>query len=82
MELYEEITQNLLFCAIQYQDAAAQKSAWKELVESECYTALASIKEIPEDDSQADASCFQKIEEIICVYEKIGSYPGSRHDFG
>ena len=28
-----------------------------------------------------DAECFQRIEEIVCAYEAIGSDGGSRHDF-
>ena len=37
---------------------------------------------ILDDDSLDDATCFQKIEEIVCVFEEMGFNGGSRHDFG
>ena len=51
-------------------------------VEGQCYQALQKIKAIIDDDYLDDAECFQKIEEIICVFEEIGSNGGNRHDFG
>lgn len=53
-----------------------------KIVELECYKALHKIKTILEDDALEDSECFQKIEEIICAFEKLGSNGGSRHDFG
>ena len=47
-----------------------------------CYEALGKIKAILEDDSLSDRECFQQIEEIVNVFESIGSSCGSRHDFG
>ena len=35
-----------------------------------------------QDDSLADSECFMKIEEIIAVFEILGSGGGLRHDFG
>ena len=35
-----------------------------------------------EDDSLEDSECFYRIEEIVCVFEGLGSDCGSRHDFG
>ena len=52
-----------------------------EIVSSECYQALRRIKAIVEDDSLDDSECFQRIEEIICTFESLGS-GSSRHDFG
>ena len=51
-------------------------------VESKCYDALVKIKEILEDDESSDAECFYKIEEIVNVFESLGSDCGNRHDFG
>lgn len=51
-------------------------------MEMRCYEALRKIKNILEDESLTDTVCFQKIEEIIKVFEEIGSDGGSRHDFG
>lgn len=71
MELYKEILLNLLA-----EDTIAQ------IVESECYKALQKIKAVLHEDSLDDAECFQKIEEIICIFEELGSSGGPRHDFG
>lgn len=54
----------------------------KEIVEMQCYQALQQIKSIIEDDSLEDDTCFARIEEIVCAFEKIGSGGGIRHDFG
>ncbi|MBO5338772.1 MAG: hypothetical protein J6A96_03635 [Clostridia bacterium] len=52
-----------------------------EILESKCYTALNQIKEIIEDSTLTDSECFYKIEEIVCVFEELGSNGGARHDF-
>ncbi len=54
----------------------------EELLEMRCYEALCKIKAVLEDESLTDEVCFQKIEEIINIFEEIGSDGGSRHDFG
>ena len=54
----------------------------KKIVELECYKALKEIRNILDDDSLDDATCFQTIEEIVCVFEEMGFNGGSRHDFG
>lgn len=51
------------------------------IVESTCYKALNEIKSILENDSLTDEECFLKIEEIIRVFEQLGSNGGNRHDF-
>lgn len=48
----------------------------------ECYQALRKIRAIIEDDSFEDRDCFMKIEEIVRLFEELGSDGGSRHDFG
>lgn len=48
------------------------------IVEKECYKALKKIKAIIENDSLSDFDC---VEEIVCVFESIGSNGGGRHDF-
>lgn len=53
-----------------------------EIVELESYKALQKIKEVIQDDSLNDKECFMKIEEIICLFEELGSGGGNRHDFG
>ncbi|MCI8704143.1 MAG: hypothetical protein HFE60_07645 [Anaerotignum sp.] len=46
-----------------------------------CYQALEEIKGILESDGLEDKECFEKIEEIVCIYERLGSDGGNRHDF-
>ena len=52
------------------------------LFESECYKALQKIKMILEDETPDDKECFMKIEEIVRVFEEMGSGCSGRHDFG
>lgn len=52
-----------------------------KLFDLECYKALEKIKAVIEDDSLEDKDCFMRIEEIIRIYENIGSNGGFRHDF-
>ena len=44
--------------------------------------ALLQIQHILKDESLNDQECFYKIEEIVRVFERLGSGCGSRHDFG
>ena len=53
----------------------------KEILESSCYKLLTRIREILDDDTLEDKSCFMKIEAIVCAYESFGSNGGGRHDF-
>ena len=53
-----------------------------EIIEGKCYHTLQKIREILDDHTLSDESCFAQIEEIICVFEQLGSDGGSRHDFG
>ncbi|MEG2205196.1 MAG: hypothetical protein RRY03_00835 [Oscillospiraceae bacterium] len=53
-----------------------------EIIHLECYKALSEIKLILENDDLDDKECFVKIEEIVCLFEKLGSSCGNRHDFG
>lgn len=55
------------------------KFSVSELLEIECFDALKKIKAIIENDSLNDFEC---VEEIVCVFEKLGSGGGNRHDFG
>lgn len=82
MELWSEI----LCTILEHQTAEVTfpnlKLNPKEIVEMECYKALYRIKEILEDETLNDADCFRKIEEIVRLFEAMGSSCGYRHDFG
>ena len=81
MELWQEI-----FCNLLKEEKIAisfpQISDISDLLDSQCYCALKEIQQTIKDDTLSDKECFMKIEEIICVFEKIGSNGGNRHDFG
>ena len=53
----------------------------KELFQLECYKAFREIKQIIDNQDLSDKDCFSQIEEIVCAFEKIGSYSEGRHDF-
>ena len=51
------------------------------MAESASIAALGRIREILKDDTLDDAECFQKIEDIVRVFEDLGLDCGVRHDF-
>jgi len=78
MDLYTEILAKLLSqekAHITFPDL--QLNA-KEIVEMQCYQALQRVQAIIQDDSLSDFMC---IEEIVRLFEKLGSNGSNRHDF-
>lgn len=58
------------------------KISAREIVGMECYKALRKIRAILADDRLNDAECFQKIVEIVQVFDQMHTGCGGRHDFG
>lgn len=81
MELYTELLCHILSKQPLQCTFPQQTEPFSALIESESYIALSKIKSILEDDTLSDRSCFTQIEEIICVFENLGTYCGNRHDF-
>ena len=80
MELYQELLIQLLSREhIQVTFTNLRISA-NDLIEATAYQALCKIKRILEDESLEDHDCFLKIEEIVHLFENLGSSGGSRHD--
>lgn len=52
-----------------------------ELMKDSACQALEEIRRVLDDDRLDDQECFGRIEEIVKIYEKIGSNAGTRHDF-
>ena len=77
MELWQELIRRNEAMIIEH---LGENSIYK-LLECECYKALQKIKAILENEALSDEECFYKIEEIVCVFEELGSDGGSRHDF-
>ena len=53
-----------------------------QIIQENCVLALYRIKKILEDDRLDDKECFERIEEIVTIFEELGSNCGNRHDFG
>ncbi len=81
MDLYKEIIVRVLEKENVNVTFPNLKMSMEEIVEVECYKALQKIKAIIEDDSLEDNECFMKIEEIVCLFEDLGSDGGIRHDY-
>lgn len=79
MELYDDILYQALLHEMQVLHNCEEI---KIVLESKCYQALYKIQRILKDDSLKDSECFLKIEEIVSVFEDLGSHCGNRHDFG
>lgn len=84
MELYKEILLNALrnekaVIDISFPDLTIDAA---KIVGSASYGALIGIQNILRNDSLNDEECFYKIEEIVRIFERLGSACGDRHDFG
>lgn len=78
MELLQEILCHVLADKkVQVSFSGLADTEIIKIAELECYKALQKIKAILED-----SECFYRIEEIVCVFEDLGSDCGNRHDFG
>ncbi|NBI09985.1 hypothetical protein D1641_08125 [Colidextribacter sp. OB.20] len=79
MQLYEEILMHYLTsqeCVISV-DFPGLEHGVKEIVELASYQALSKIQKILMDDSLTDQECYNKIEEIVHVFENLGSDCGN-----
>ncbi len=81
MELYAEILKHILEKEEIHVTFPNLDVNTEKLVETASYQALMEIKQVLEDDTLSDEACFQKIEEIVCIFERLGSSGGNRHDF-
>lgn len=58
-----------------------KQSLLGELMNSAACRALEDIRKVLDDGRLDDQTCFWKIEEIVKIYEELGSNAGSHHDF-
>lgn len=54
---------------------------FEKIIQSELYDTLNRIRTIIQDGALDDAECFEKIEEIIRLFEEKGIDCDARHDF-
>ena len=83
MDFYESLLYNFsekLRAAVTPSDEEKQ-SLLAELMDGAACRTLEEIREVLDDERLDDQNCFQRIEEIVRLYEKLGSNGGSRHDF-
>ena len=83
MDFYESLLYNFsekLRAAVTPSDEEKQ-SLLAELMDSAACRTLEEIREVLDDERLDDQNCFQRIEQIVRLYEKLGSNGGSRHDF-
>jgi len=79
MELYKEILVKALSqeeMHVTFPDLLQLNA--NEIIEARCYQALQKIQAIIHNDDLSDFAC---IEEIVRVFEELGSGGGTRHDF-
>lgn len=82
MELYQDILREILTRQrVQVSFPDLQDVDPAELIEKASYAALRQIKDILENAALSDAECFERIEKIICVFERMGSRIEHRHNF-
>lgn len=83
MDFYESMINSFsekLRAAVTPSDEEKQ-SLLGELMNSAACRALEKIRKVLNDDRLDDQTCFWKIEEIVKIYEEMGSDGGSRHNF-
>ena len=79
--LYEDILWQLWKDMSEEKKHDMTKKDVSQLFHLHCYSVLQSIRDILENDSLSDAECFERIEEIVTVFDAWGGC-GYRHDFG
>lgn len=80
MELWQEIMCKL-FQQWDIKIVFPQMPDVEKIFEMECYQALKKIHEIIKNRDLSDKECFMEIENIVCLFEDMGSSGGGRHDF-
>jgi len=81
MELYKDILCTLLqneAVEVRFPDLALPTDFFSTV----CYRALEKIKAVLEDHTLDDPECFERIEQIIGIFEDLGAKIPNRHDFG
>ena len=63
-----------------YDERRLSENAMQLLLRKRCVQALTAIRRVLDADTP-DETCFQKIEEIVRIFEAAGADGGTRHDF-
>ena len=81
MELYKEILCHIL-ADTRIEISFPNMESPSDLFRDVCYRTLKKIKSVLEDETLNDPECFEKIEQIMEIFEDIGCRISGRHDFG
>ena len=63
-----------------YDERKLSEAAMQALLRERCCQAFIAIRRVLDEDTP-DETCFQKIEEIVRIYEAAGADGGARHEF-
>lgn len=77
--LLRQIEKSVLLDTV-YDERKISEEAMQALLRERCCQALCAIHHVLGEDTP-DETCFQKIEEIVHIFEVIGADGGARHDF-
>jgi len=78
MELYKDILAKALSQEEMHVTFPDLQLNATEIVEMQCYQTLQKIQAIIRNDDLSDFAC---VEEIVRLFEELGSGGGTRHDF-
>ena len=76
MEIYKEILRSILL-----KEKMLEQICLEKLIHDRAVQALEKIREVLSEEEYEDPECFWRIEEIVRVFEELGSDAGSRHDY-
>ena len=79
LALQRQMERELLLETV-YDERRLSDAEIKTLLNERSVRALGEIRRILDEDTP-DETCFEKIEQIVKVYEAIGADGGARHDF-
>lgn len=80
MKLWEQLLRETILSNIEIKYPSNRLI--QSLVKETCYQTLEKIREVLSNDSLDDPECFERIEEIVSIFEEAGADCGGRHDFG
>ena len=63
-----------------YDERKLSEDAMQALLRERCCQVFIAIRRVLDEDTP-DETCFQKIEEIVRIFEAAGADGGTRHDF-
>lgn len=77
--LLRQIEKSILLDTV-YDERKISEQAMQPLLRERCCQTLCAIRRVLDEDTP-DETCFQKVEEIVRIFEAIGADGGARHDF-